>query len=100
MNKKALFSLSLIALILPIIAFAAVTDINSLMSAIVDKVLWTVFVGFVVICFVMAGILFLSSFGDPSKISQAKSAFVWGIVGIIVGFLAYSITAMLKGVLG
>jgi uncharacterized membrane protein YjfL (UPF0719 family) len=31
--------------------------------------------------------------GDPTKIAQARQFVLWGVVGIIVAILAYSIVA-------
>lgn len=76
-----------------------VDSIQSLSIAIAN-VLWVVFSAIAVICFVFAGILFLTAQGQPEKIKTAKSAFLWGIVGVVVGIIAYSIISITCKALG
>lgn len=76
-----------------------VDSIQSLMQAIVGDALWVVFGGISVICFLYSGILFLTAQGEPGKISTAKSSFLWGIVGVAVGILAYSIITIVGNML-
>ncbi len=100
MNKKILTLLTLTGFsTLPVVALAAVDSIQSLSIAIAN-VMWVVFVGITVICFVIAGILFLTAFGDQAKITQARSAFLWGVVGVIVAIVAFSIIKLTCKVLG
>lgn len=65
----------------------------------IKGVAWVVFGLIVVICFVMAGVLFLTAQGQPEKIKTAKSAAIWGVVGIFVGILAYSIQTIIEGLI-
>lgn len=58
-----------------------------------------VFGAIAVISFVMAGILFLTAQGEAAKITAAKSAFLWGIAGVVVGILAFSIIAVVGGLI-
>ena len=58
-----------------------------------------IFGGIAVIMFVVAGGLFLSAQGDPEKIRQARSAVIWGVAGVIVGILAFSIIAVVISIL-
>lgn len=109
MNKKYLaVSVLLIALLLPAAVFAAVdysepgtvsgTDaLKTIMNGIITFV-WQFFVGLSVIMFIVAGIQFLSSNGDPAKITSARNAFIWGVVGIIVAIVAFSIVTIIRGV--
>ena len=109
MNKKILFSIILGSLVLPLVGLAQlqpyapgapmVGNIWNLMGNI-ESLLWFIFETIVIVCFVMAGILFLTAQGAPEKLNAAKSAFIWGIVGVIVGIVAYSIIAIVSGALG
>jgi len=99
MNKKIQFLLLSVFLSLPVVAFAAVTNIQSLMETLVGSVLWSIFTAIVVFCFVYSGILFLTASGDSTKLTAARSSFVWGIVGVVVGIMAYSIINILSNML-
>ena len=79
--KLALVSLSI--LLLPVMALAAdvatppsVGSLQEIVTAI-ENALWIVFGCVAVICFVVAGILFLAAGGQPEKVQAARSAFVW-----------------------
>lgn len=48
--------------------------------------------GFIaIIAFVIAGILYLTAFGDEKRIGTAKNAMFYSIVGIIVALIGYVI---------
>jgi hypothetical protein len=104
--KSLLVSAS--ALLLPALASAQAADngpgvyITSLsyLVGFIEHALWIVFGGIAVICFVVAGILFLTAGGAPEKVTAARSAFIWGIAGVVVGILAYSIVAIVTSVMG
>jgi hypothetical protein len=99
MYKKILTLILLAAaLSLPVVTHAMVNSIQSLSIAIAN-VAWVVFTAIAVICFIYAAILFLSAGGQPEKVQAAKSSFVWGVAGVIVGILAYSIINIVSNVL-
>jgi len=82
-----------------------VTDANG--SPTLDRVLgnlktalWGAFTILAVICFMWAGILFLTSSGDPEKMRRAKNALIYGIVGVVVAILGYSIVGIIKTAFG
>lgn len=52
-----------------------------------------------VICFVMAGVMFLTAQGQPEKLQQARSAVFWGVGGVIVGIVAFSIIAIVARII-
>jgi len=58
-----------------------------------------IFGGVAVIMFVVAGVLFLSAQGEPEKLKQARAAVIWGVAGVIVGILAFSIIAVVISIL-
>lgn len=70
-------------------------DLTGLGQLIVNAV-WIVFTILAIIAFIYAAILFLTSGGNPEKVSAARMAFMWGVVGIIVGILAYTIVNLVR----
>ena len=105
MKKVVLMLASISLAVLPIVAMAQVggeppnisTDLTTLGNKIVDAV-WIAFTIIVVICFVWAGIKFLTAGGSPEKIQEARQAFLWGVVGVVAGILAFSIITVIKNV--
>ena len=97
MNKIKLVGIFLGILLLPIAVFAQ-PSVNSLslcsLIHSIENAAWIVFGGIAVICFVVAGILFLTAGGTPEKIQAARSAFLWGVAGVVVGIIAFSIVAI------
>lgn len=61
---------------------------------------WQIFVGVAIIMFMVAGGLFLSAQGNPEDTKKAQKAFLWGVVGMIVGLLAFIIHNIVRGILG
>ena len=100
MNKKiiVLSSVSVLS-VLPFIALAfnfippsgnanlspAVVVVN------IINFIWPIIVAVVVIAFIVAGILFVVGQGEPGALKTARSAVIWGVVGIVVILLAFSI---------
>lgn len=74
-------------------------SLEGIVKSIVD-LSWLVFEVIAVICFVIAGILFLSANGEPAKLILARSAVIWGIAGVAVGIIAYSIIKITEAFLG
>lgn len=99
MFKRALLFILLSALVLPSVAFGAVDSIQSLSIAIA-RVVWIVFTVIAVICFVIAGVMFLTAQGDPGKLKLARDAFLWGLAGVAVGIVAFSIISLTCSALG
>lgn len=102
--KRNLIILPLIGLVLfaPVVASAIPGTIGSF-AAFADRVkdfAWQVFALLAVIMFIIAGIMFLTAQGDPDKVGKARSAFMWGVAGVIVGIIAYSILAITGALLG
>ncbi len=93
--KKNLIILSLICIILisPVVALAATLDsiVNDIIAA-----AQTMFLGVAVVCFIVAGIQFLTSRGDPEKLASARSAALWGVAGVVIGVIAPGIINFVK----
>jgi len=110
MQTKKIALVSLSTLLLPVLALAQMettapggpgTSIGSLQQIIhaIENAAGLVFGAIAVICFIVAGILFLTAGGDADKVSAARSAFIWGIAGVVVGIIAFSIIAIVSSVI-
>jgi len=103
-NKKILFIILLGVILLPTIILAQLRDygggtsLSGMVSGL-ERAAWIIFGLIVVVCFVAAGVIFLTAQGQPDKIKTAQSAVIWGVVGVIVGILAYSIMAIIQNIL-
>ncbi len=107
MNKKIFIILLLSVLVLPALTFAqlktdycggstgtpCVDSIETLM-AYIENTTAMIFGVVAVIMFVVAGVSFLTAGGEPEKIQKARSAFIWGVAGVLVGIIAFSIIAI------
>ena len=110
MNKKIIALVSSVSLIaLPLVAMADINpgpapdQQNISVTQIVNLVLnfiWPLFVGFAVIMFLIAGFVFLTSQGDPAKVQVARQAVLWGVVGVVIGVIAFSIPFIIRSTLG
>jgi len=79
-------------------AYGDAVDLRELIDSITN-VTGLVFGAFAVVCFIIAGILFLTSSGDSAKLTKAKDALIWGIVGVVVGILAFSIIYLVSNLI-
>jgi hypothetical protein len=59
-----------------------------------------IFFGSAIIMFIYAGILFITSAGDPSKITKAKTAVIFAIIGIFIGLLSHIATGFIRFIIG
>lgn len=108
MKKKIALSLLLLGVLaMPALALAdvaigdrppAVSDLSTLVTAILN-VMWVVFVVIAVVMFVVAGIMFVTSQGQPEKIATARQSFIWGIAGVVVAIVAFSIITIVESFL-
>ena len=60
------------------------------------NIVWVAFTFIAVVSFVAAGLMFLTAFGDSEKLTKARSAVIWGVVGIIVALLAWGIINIIR----
>jgi len=97
MNKKILFSILLGALSLPTLVFGQTL---ASMSASIAKQVVIVGTWIVVIMWVVTGILFLSSQGDPGKLNSAKMGLFAAIGGTILIILANGAVAFVANSFG
>ena len=108
MNKKLVIAYGVtILLASPLLVFAVpgvyggtLSDLVGTVSGLVEGILWTIAVTFVIIMFVLAGFKFLTAQGDPSKLGEARLAVIWGLAGAAVIALAWSIVSIVKNQVG
>lgn len=110
MNKKIVTSLTSAALLaLPFLAMAiqipgepGVTNISlgQLITAAFANFIWPLFFALIVVYILIIAFLFISAQGDPTKLQTARQALLWGIIGIVVFVLAYSLITIVKSTFG
>lgn len=105
--KRKLIALYLITIFLALPIFAVLAQTPDRMEGVtLDSILrgitnaaWQIFGAIAVICFIVAGILFLTAAGNPEKIVIARTAFLWGVAGAIVGLIAFSMLTLIGGII-
>ena len=102
MNKNTLFSILLGVLILPTIVFAQLVsygpDIDFFVLLYnVMQGLWILFTAICVIGIAVAGIMFLTAQGNPEQLAKARSAAIWGAVGVAIVIISGSILSIVGG---
>lgn len=55
---------------------------------------------FIVMAVVYYGVKFMMSKGDPTKLTEARKSFLWGLVGVAVILGTYTIIATIANALG
>jgi len=76
---------------------------NTTFTDIIDKILNFIFyigVAIFPIMAIIAGALFLSSGGDPSKVKKAKDVLLYSVIGLFIVLLAKGIISVIKSVIG
>lgn len=66
----------------------------------VFRILWPIFGAVAVGMLIFAGFQFLTAHGEPAKISSAKNALIWGVVGVAVALLSSTIPYIVTTYLG
>ena len=50
-----------------------------------------------VIVIIVAGILYVTSSGDPAKVTKAKNTITYAVVGLVIILVAFTITGFVTG---
>jgi len=74
------------------------TDITTLFSKL-STALLDIAVPIAVIMYVWAGILFLTSRGDPGRVTQAKKVLLYTTIGLVVIFLAGGLVDLIRSII-
>lgn len=93
MNKKTLFLIILGAVLLPA-AFASAQTLNS-MATKVEADAVDIATPIVIVGWVVAGILYLTSAGSPEKTGTAKKAMIACVIGTVLVVLAIGSDAII-----
>jgi len=107
MNKKLITAVSVAMLALPLVSMAFAPGnipnvVNLSVEGLVDiifKILWPIIVAFAIIMFILAAFQFFNAQGDPDKVAGARNFVIWGVVGMVVALLAFSIPFIVRNTL-
>src|SRR3990167_7696820 len=100
MNKKIITFFSLLfclALPLAVLAVEPGEYITSVLQKFLNIILWPILLGGAVIMLVFSGFMLITAAGDPGKVAIARKAFLFVIIGLIIGFLAFSVVDIIRG---
>ena len=109
MNKKIIVSsVSAVLMALPVLVFAfnpgatpnpaPALNVGNLID-ILFSILWPVAVAFFIVMFILAAFLFATAQGDPEKLKNARNSVIWGVVGVVVALLAWSVVFIIRNML-
>jgi hypothetical protein len=69
---------------------------NSVVGDVLDVVYFVAGITSVIVI-IIAGIMYSTSGGDSSKVTQAKNAILYAVVGLVVTLMAFAITGFIIG---
>jgi len=87
MNKKILFLILLLIVLAPTIGVAEALGLDQVVKNAANS-LKGIGGGLATIGFIVAGIMYISATGNPSKMETAKLALVAAVIGIVIILLA------------
>lgn len=74
-------------------------DINTAVQTVIEVLIWVVGVAAVIVI-IIGGIMYTTSAGDPGKTKRAKDTILYGIIGLVIAVLAYTIVLFVSGQFG
>ena len=103
MNKKLIIISAISTLLLPVVVLAyispglptAVGTFDLLITKIIN-IVWPILAAATVLSFFVSAFFFVTSNGEPDKVSTARQALIYGIIGIVVSLTALSVPAIIK----
>ena len=75
-------------------------DLTGMVGSIFDLIAFQIVPALAVIGFVIAGIIMITSGGDPAKFNRGKSAMIAIVVGLIIVYLAWAIVKLFIETIG
>ena len=106
-NKRVLLSVLSIALFIPAISLAQTItlpnalvcgDLIDCLDTLADAMI-TYLTPIAVLVAIYAAFLFMTSAGEPAKVTQAKNTLTWALIGTAFIILAKSIALLIKDIL-
>ncbi len=87
----------MLLLFLPLFVIAVETgdDVIALFSNLLTWI-WRMFAIITVIIFVIIGFFYMTSRGNPEKVTQANTWLLYGIIGLVVALLSGGIVALVQ----
>mgnify|MGYP003393739588 FL=1 len=76
-----------------------ILNISSIATRVLN-IAWIITVTATILFFIMAGFKFLSAKGDAHELESAKRFLTWGLLGVLVIMLSFSIITILKNSFG
>lgn len=73
-----------------------VANFNIIINGILNLI-WPIFIGFAVIMFIVAGFFFIKAQGEPDELKTARDFLIWGVVGVAVAVMAFTIPYFIQG---
>jgi hypothetical protein len=105
MNKILLNSIIAVSIILPVVALgwaaptgeptANFTDISALGTKI-GTFLWQLAALIALVMFIIAGIMMMTAGGAAEKMTTARQMAIYGVIGLVVAILGFSIVAIVS----
>lgn len=107
MDKKLVILTSLLTMPLMVFAFnsggtpnaAPYLSISDLID-IIFLIIWPVVIAFSILSFLVSSVLFMTAQDDPLRLVQARQALLFGIIGVVVAFLAFSVPFIVRNTIG
>lgn len=83
------------------VVFNSFTSINSVQELVGSVTNWILGItsGIVIIFLIIGGVMYLTSFGDESRIDQAKRIITYAVIGLIVILISFSIVTALNKII-
>lgn len=103
MNKKTLLSFLLaVCLVFPFIVYgqASGTATLSMVVGNVARALGNISIGLATIAFIVAGIMYITATGNPSRMALGKGALVAGVIGVVILIISTQACNIIQGIFG
>lgn len=107
MKRNIIIVSALLALPLVALAFNSGSTPNAvsglLITDVIDVIfyiLWPIVVAFSVLSFIVSAVLFMTAQDDPLRLIQARQALLFGVIGVAVSFLAFSVPFIIRNSIG